>query len=355
MAEPRTRLTLFVEEGPNAGATLRLAPGLHRLGRQLPCEIVLDDPSLADVHALLEINLHGIRVEALNGPVSVRRGGGRDDALPPGEERDLGTSATLRLGASRLRLTVPTVARPQRQRQYALAAAGTLALLLLTIAGDIALRDGSDNAKSPSSFDAALTDAASAQRASRSARGTANAAVADDNTTAQDNVSPAFEAALAPLPTPAAGTQPSEAALPDVSLAEAAEALRAKLENDGLNGIDIALRGDRLEASGPLITENAGAWAEARAWFDRQYGDRFLLIARLQTSDASQRPDILIEAIWAGPEPYLVVPGQGRLYPGDAVDALWRVASIEPQQVVLQRQDGQRITLDMTGRVAEER
>ncbi len=71
---------LVVLDGPGAGRRWPLAEGAHRLGRGLEAEVVIVDPTVSRLHALLEVEADGTFVRDLgstHGTRLTRRGAGR--------------------------------------------------------------------------------------------------------------------------------------------------------------------------------------------------------------------------------------------------------------------------------------
>jgi type III secretion system YscD/HrpQ family protein len=73
MPEPNPLFILKVLSGPHLGAEVQLGAGEYRIGRDLDCDVVLSDHSLAPEHALLAIAPEGIRVQSRAGEVVIDR------------------------------------------------------------------------------------------------------------------------------------------------------------------------------------------------------------------------------------------------------------------------------------------
>ncbi len=73
MPETTSPFILKVLSGPHLGAEVQLAAGEYRIGRDLECDVVLSDHSLAPEHALLAITADGFRVQSLAGEVVIER------------------------------------------------------------------------------------------------------------------------------------------------------------------------------------------------------------------------------------------------------------------------------------------
>ena len=100
-AAPRSPVTLSVTHGPDAGRSIELVPGVHTVGRGSEAAVVIDDPRISRVHAVISVDadsisvadagstngteLDGVRVGADPHPAALGIGGeGVDDSDDPG-------------------------------------------------------------------------------------------------------------------------------------------------------------------------------------------------------------------------------------------------------------------------------
>ena len=95
-------LELHVVSGPDAGHVFRLPPGEHRLGRAAEAGLRLEDPDVSRVHALVRVESTHVTVADLHSS-----NGTLLDGAPVVGPVAMGSTATLEVGRSRLRLRVP--------------------------------------------------------------------------------------------------------------------------------------------------------------------------------------------------------------------------------------------------------
>lgn len=109
-------IRLEVVGGPDAGATLPLTPGRHRIGRGDDCHLAIADPHLSRVHAEIDVDARGLSLTDVSSTNGVQRIGadGRltafaSGALTVGDRLRIGTSTlAVRAGAGR-----PLAGRPR--------------------------------------------------------------------------------------------------------------------------------------------------------------------------------------------------------------------------------------------------
>ncbi|MGI9492621.1 MAG: FHA domain-containing protein, partial [Geminicoccaceae bacterium] len=122
--------TVFIETGLHAGAVQRLEPGLYTIGSEPDSDIVLSDPDVEPVHAILEFDEAGLRLEPARGKVSVH---GETGQLEPGDERYLSLPAGFSIGDTAISIRAPKDAVRTRNRQrYAI---GAMAAAVVGIIG----------------------------------------------------------------------------------------------------------------------------------------------------------------------------------------------------------------------------
>jgi hypothetical protein len=297
------------EDNANSSCMLAIEAGLHR-GVELPlmrrryvvgsgggADIVLSDPEVAPSHAGLEIGPGGLLVAALDAPLTLPSGA----VIQPGQSCRLRLPARLGLGAARLVLSRPARRGPgglaasvedivQGSPAVALAA-GVLSLMLV--------------------FAATLC--------------------------ATEGDSPPGPATRVSLPAMArVGADEIDGAL---------AALRDHLQAAGLSGSMALSRADgAIVAQGAVSPDANAAWDDIHRWFDRTYAPRIALLSETAQAAAAPAPHLAIQAIWAGPAPYLVA-GDGEKYgEGAVLSNGWTVDRIEPDRVLL-RQGGQQVAL----------
>ncbi|HEY7717517.1 MAG TPA: FtsK/SpoIIIE domain-containing protein, partial [Pedococcus sp.] len=106
-APPTSPLAVAVVGGPDAGNRVALRPGTVRIGRSREADVVVDDPELSRVHALLEVGPDAVLLRDCGSTNGTFVDGRR--VPPEGCAVDIRSLVTL--GSTRLRLR-PTATRP---------------------------------------------------------------------------------------------------------------------------------------------------------------------------------------------------------------------------------------------------
>ncbi|HMG50537.1 MAG TPA: FHA domain-containing protein [Inquilinus sp.] len=301
---PPPSVTLFVVEGPNAGTAQKLGLATYRVGRGLDSDIVLADEALAPVHTLIDIDRRRVRIEPLAGPVSVP---GRADPVEPGSALSLALPAELTLGSSRIVLRSPVEVGGRVPRLHAIAAVAALMVALGGLSG-IALSSGSSHTDSDDRV-VAPADAASAEK-----RVVQTAAL-----------------------TPVVPRQQTPA-----------EALQARIDSAHLAGLTLAVNDSRIVASGRLSAVDMVQWREIQAWFDRTFAASAQLASEVATGQSSGAPEIVIQAVWTGANPYLITHTGSKYFEGADLGGGWSVATIRADAVTLRSRSGQSFVMALT-------
>lgn len=286
-------VTLFVLEGPNAGTVQKLAPAAYRVGSGLESDIVLADETLAPVHALIDIARHRVRVEPLAGAVSVP---GRAGTTEPGGALTLPLPAELTLGSSRIVLRSPVEATAGGPRLRAVTVTVALLVILGGLSG-IALSSGGGS-DTPAAGLAAVPDAGK----------------------------PVQTAALAPV-------------VPRQQTPQ--EALQDRIDAAHLQGVTLSAKGSRIVASGRLSPDDMAQWREIQAWFDRTFASSALLSSEVATGAGSGAPELVIQAVWTGDNPYLITHTGSKYFEGADLGGGWSVDRIRADAVTLRSRAGQ--------------
>lgn len=297
-------VTLFVLEGPNAGTVQKLSPAAYRVGSGLESDIVLADEALAPVHGLIDIDRHRVRIEPLAGTMTVP---GRTGLLEPGGAVTLPLPAELTLGSSRIVLRSPVEATVGGSRLRAVTVTAALLVILGGLSG-IALSSGGSGGGS----DGPAVDQAAAPEAGKPAVQTA---------------------ALAPV-------------VPRQQTPQ--EALQARIDASGLGGITLAAKGSRIVASGRLSPAEMAQWREIQAWFDRTFASSALLASEVTTGAGSGAPELVIQAVWTGDNPYLITHTGSKYFEGADLGGGWSVDSIRADAVTLRSRAGQTFVMVLT-------
>lgn len=292
-------VTLFVVEGPNAGTAQKLAAATYRLGSGLDCDIVLADAALAPVHTLIEVDRRRVRVEPLAGAVMVP---GRDGAVEPGDALTLPLPAELILGGTRLVLRAPVEIGGGVTRFQALAAAALLMAVLGGLSG-IAFSSG------------------------------------------EPAVEPAMPAAARPEK-PVVQTAALAPVVPHQETPEAA--LRARIDQAHIDGIALTASGNRIVAAGRLSAEEMARWRDIQAWFDRTFAGSSLLSSEVGAGPVSEAPEVVIQAVWTGANPYLITHTGSKYFEGADLGGGWSVETIRPDAVTLRSRSGQTFVMSLT-------
>ena len=294
-------VTLFVLEGPNAGTVQKLAPAAYRVGSGLESDIVLADETLAPVHALIDIGRRRVRVEPLAGAVAVP---GRVGTTEPGGVLTLPLPAELTLGSSRIVLRSPVEAAVGGSRLRAVTVTIALLVILGGLSG-IALSSGGGS-DAPAAGQAAVSE----------------------------TVKPVVQtAALAPV-------------VPRQQTPQ--EALQDRIEAAHLEGVTLSAKGSRIVASGRLSAADMAQWREIQAWFDRTFAASALLSSEVATGAGSGAPEIVIQAVWTGDNPYLITHTGSKYFEGADLGGGWSVDKIRAAAVTLRSRAGQTFVMALT-------
>lgn len=303
--------TLFIESGLHAGTVQRLAPGIYTLGSELEADIILSDNDIKAVHLLVELDRRGMRLEPLQGSIAIN---GESVSLEPGDERHLTSPASFAIGGTTIKITAPKDAVQARRRmRAAVVAAGiaVLAVLGFQVFGSSQSADGPALAlmqKPASEADGSINDAPSHRNA---------------DTTPEEMAE-------------TQGPDESTRTAPDVSLDQAAAALRERLAADDLTDIEVRTADDRIMVRGEAEPARMGDWQSIRIWFDGAFGQDLLLVANVEPAEKATPPKLAIEAVWAGDDPYLVAGGR-RFFVGAHIGDGWTIGRIGSDEITFKR------------------
>lgn len=278
--------TLIVENGPQAGASLLLQPGLNLVGSGLDSDVVVTDCLMATGHFMVEC-----------GPAVVLRVLAADIRLQSGARLLAGRTHTVR---GRVRFTAGSTdfrvdiidslvppARPYwRSRLAAPAAIAVTAAALLVI--QVPRGDSSVSPRPPIERVASLR-------------------VAE-----------------------ATPSMPALTGLVDM--------LSSRVAVAGLSGLHVKAGMDgALEVSGSLSPDQQAAWADVKRWFDGRHGGRAVLVDRVGLSTPAA--PLSVAALHAGTAPFVIDRTGRKLFPGSELPDGWLVDSIEPTRVLVRRGD----------------
>lgn len=282
---------LSIIEGLHQGVALALDKPLYALGSALQCDLVLSDPGVAEEHLHLRITDRNLAIEARGGDVVVVCAGRAID-VPQGSGHRARLPVEVRVGSACLRIAQ---AHPQadaaqlpgqRFTLEGMRGLGLGALMLLLVGG--------------SAF--------------------------------------AFQGRSMPerAPSTAAVTSP---AAPPLTPAQARHWLQQQLNAEGLAAITLTESSDQLFATGALEPRLKSNWTALLQRFDERFGGQVSLRSNVKQRAPIAAPRVRFQAVWFGPDPYVINDSGKRLYPGAALPDNWVLERIDSDQVVLSRGD----------------
>ena len=286
--------TVSVLTGTHAGARLSLSPGLYRIGCDPAADILLDDPEVAPFHVTLELTEEGAVLDdrAPGLLIGSRPCVGSDpfQAALPFElamgDVQLRVEGPPPLAADMAADAVPSVPGMRtfgvRGRAFgvALCCAIGLAVILYEIGGNGMAIAGAFGVRPAPAV-------------------------------AASNAMPAPEAT-------------------------AATELQHLLDAKDLHMLSVESAPGTIIVRGALSDAQRPAWQAIERTFDAKYGGHILLRAELG-ADRIARPAIEVQAVWAGPSPYVIDPDGNRLGEGAVTPDGWQIVQILPDRVILRR------------------
>ena len=309
--------TIFIETGLHAGTVQRLTPGLYTVGSELDADIILSDPDVKPIHLVLELDQSGIRLEPLQGGLTIH---GEQAVLEPGGERFVSAPLTFAIGDTTINVSAPADVVKSRRRTRVLV--GVAAMLIAVVMGFqvIGAFNAPDLGVPPTMAD---VDA----EARRSLGPDSNNASASRTINALEE-----QRRLASASDDIALT------LPDVTLDQAAVELQDRLAAADLAEINVRTAGDRIVVRGEAEPERMTDWQQVRIWFDGTFSRDILLDAIVEPAVAAEPPKLAIEAIWSGDKPYLIAGGK-RFFVGHQIGDGWMIEHIAANEIVFKRGD----------------
>lgn len=318
-----TPFRLTVISGPNAGASALLPAGASSIGGGSTDNVVLDGIAPGALRVVLDNQR--LRMQAAT-PGLALTGTGADRPLAPGQAHIDALPATLRLGPD----TVVTLSRakPQTGSQIALRHGVVMAGLALAagLAVGLQLPPGSASLTGFQAL-AARPDIAPLNAASHNA-----AAPAAVTSPAKTGLPPAATVGLH-------STSPRLTACTGACRQAAADSLRQRLEQAGLDGLTITPGDGVLRVSGDLPAAKGALWHDLRHRFETDFGTSLPLIV-----DITQGPDapvLTVASVWLGPQPELRTKTGQTLRTGDRTGDGWTITRIAPGRIALQREQRQ--------------
>jgi hypothetical protein len=291
---PPTLILLDVTDGLHAGAQLALDGEFHTIGSSVDSDIVLRDEGVAPSHARLRLNGSSVEIEAFGGDVLLERG-----AIPRGHGQKCRLPLNASIGGAAVR-----IAR-QRQDTERSFLSRNLGLGLIGLAGVFIL-----------------------------------SVVANQFSMADAKQAPKTLAAAVP-PTDA---ETSAAARSEASVAAATQDLTQKIEEAGIDPLDIQAGEGRISVSGTVPKDKSQAWANVQTWFDQTHGAKLMLASAVTVAGTEAAPRLALQAIWYGNRPYIITADGARYHEGAFVENGWSIKEIGEQALILGK-DGATISL----------
>lgn len=283
---------LTITHGLHQGVCLALDRSVYIVGSAASADLLLSDAGIAERHMALRFANGQVAVEALGGDVLAFGSHAREITIPAGKGHRARLPLDIRIGDARLTLSsatdplqrsAPARAAPnwQRKPQWIIAL-----LLMFLCVGAFAFRG--------------------------------------------EPVSPlALSGQVAPV-----------AAAPRKPLATAAEAkvwLDEQLAAANLKQVNVREMDGQLSAQGSYDPAQKGQWRSVQQAFDSRFGQQVVLHPDVVARAEIAKPRVRFQAVWFGPNPYVINDSGKRLYPGAALADDWTLHSIENNQVILAR------------------
>ena len=285
---PAQSCLLVIENGPQAGASVRLSRGTYGVGRAIVADIVIGDDSLEDRHFEVVVG-DAVYLSPLSGGLS----GGNGRPLNHGRRLRLNKAFGIQAGQTRFRLIPDASTSIMNWRpRSGITSASTLLL---------AFAFGSLFIFSPTAEPSSLVSLAKVPH---------RLSMVDHKRTSAIERRPDFPAA--------------------------ARAFAAELTRVGLSEVSIVAAGQgAIAADGSIGSSQNASWDEARRWFDKTLGSDFVLINRL--SPPRHSAPLSVVAVWSGPEPYVIDQQGKKLFLGNVLPTGWSIAAIHPDRLLLRR------------------
>jgi hypothetical protein len=136
------------------------------------------------------------------------------------------------------------------------------------------------------------------------------------------------------IPSASAQAVPSAAQRQRLALAS----LQQHLANVDLSSLSLTAKPDgSIEASGKISKDQEAAWREVGHWFDGIAGGQVVLVNAV--SVAAEPQPLSIQAVWAGPHPYVIDGNGGKNFIGTRLPSGWTISDIDRTRVLVKRDD----------------
>ncbi len=299
VAPGQSTCVLEILQGLHKGVSLALDKPSYSIGSAAPADLILSDTDIAAQHVRLVFGRDPadrgqVAIEACGGDVAFIHASGLRAVLAAGTgqrvrlpvELELG-QARLCLRADRLQAVAAGVPDTRSPRVWVLFAALTLLLICATAFALHAPREDAIRAA---------------------------------------GINQKQLPAAAPAPTLAQAQGWLEQALKDAGLQQ--------LHLVSYNGTG---HGGQLGVEGTYSQEQKGSWLQVQRAFDSQFGQHIVLTPKVQLAASVAKPRVRFQAVWFGPDPYVIDEHGKRVYPGAALQDNWTLEGIADDQVRLVR------------------
>nr|WP_274531972.1 EscD/YscD/HrpQ family type III secretion system periplasmic domain-containing protein [Nitratireductor pacificus] len=284
-------VTFRVTGGVHTGASALLDRQVLTIGSSTEADIVLHDAGIAAVHARLRFKGSHVEVEAVGGDIVLADG----RVVPEGNGRRCGMPFDAAIGGAQVLLANPAVA-PRRAGGMArlLPAAMLLmaAFAVFVAANGLSLAEtgGKDGIGENAMIATASVEGDSRETAAQGSAG------------------------------------------------DAAERLRVRLAELGLETLNVAETGGRLIVAGTVPAAQSALWSNAQAWFDQTFGADVVLVSNAVVGSGAQgEPRLTLQAIWHGERPYIIAGDGARYHEGAFTNDGWLIKRIGDRELVLEK------------------
>lgn len=285
---------LSITHGLHQGVSLALDKAAYIIGSAGQADLMLSDPGIAERHVALRFSDGLVAVEALGGDVVVVGRDSRELRVPKGSGHRARMPVHVHVGGARLSLkdtsaSAPAVPAPVpawlRKPQWIIAL-----LLMFLCVGAFAFR--------AQPLPIAATDS--------------------------------DEPLLAPAAAKAERVQ---------AATQAKAWLEQQLTAADLKQVTVTELDGQLNVQGSYDPTRKIQWRSVQQAFDARYGQQVVMHPSVVARAEVAKPRVRFQAVWFGPNPYVVNDSGKRLYPGAALADDWTLHSIENNQVILARGD----------------
>ena len=294
-ASGKSTAVLNITHGLHQGVCLSLDRSVYIIGSAVNADLLLSDAGIAERHMALRFANGQVAVEAIGGDVLAFGSHAREIRIPAGNGHRARLPLDIQVGDARLTLTTANETRqktaPARTAPAWLRKPHWIIALLLMF-----LCVGAFAFRSEPISPQAMADLARADK----------------------------EAPPAPQ-------------LRKPSAAEASSWLEQQLAAANLKQVKVSEVEGQLSVTGDYDPAQKGQWRSVQQAFDARFGQQVVLHPDVTARSEIAKPRVRFQAVWFGPNPYVINDSGKRLYPGAALADDWTLDSIENNQVILAR------------------